>query len=192
MNNKEHTPAETKKVDLFGPNCDQQLTEAIAIKASIEIEVSDTHSETLMRDASEGILNGDLMIQGVVVIRIKVRPVKLATYRDPITRRKAGHTPKQGGRKRSFPYPDASVENEAYSTLEWRITSCDPAMLRMIVLLAEPGSIQVGGDPETLKSLIHQAQFALSAFKIRRLRKPFEHFIETLQHTVKRTSSDIW
>ncbi|GEM_PF-1933132 len=189
MSNKENnSPETTKRVDLFDPNCDRQLAEALATKSTIEIEISSDHGEKLVRESEDQMIKGDLMISGYVVIRIKVKPARLATYRDPITRRKAGHTSESGGRKKSFPYPNISSEDDALSTLQWRFTSCNPATLRMIALLAEPGSIQAGGDRILLTVLIRQAKFALLAFKIKRIREPLERFIAALQEEIRRLS----
>jgi hypothetical protein len=173
------------KVDLFGPDCHKRIQEAIDTKNVIEVELPDDYGD-------EQILNGEISIPGVAVIRIKVSPIKLAMYRDPITRRKAGHAPQKGCRKKSFPYPDASIANEAMHTLQWRFIGCDPATLRMIALVAEPESIQVGGDGELLSRLISQARFTMNAFKIKRLREPFERFICAIQHAQKKSSTDIW
>jgi len=193
MNKKKDSPEKrVKKVDLFGPNCDKQLAEALAANASIKIEIPDDRKEKLAEEMDNEILDGNLLVSDIVIIRIKATPVNLATYRDPITRRKVGRVPKTGGRKQSFPYPDASVPNDALYTLQWRFIGCDPTTLRMIAFLAEPGTIQAAGDPKLLKRLIGQAEFTLRAFKARRLREPIKRFISALQDAQRKSSSNIW
>lgn len=179
---EEHGEAHT--VDLSSPDCHAQLKAAIARHGASEIEIPDY--EVCAKEANNEMINGNLVLSGIVVIRVKVQPVKLATYRDPITRRKAGHTPQNGGRKRSFPYPDASIADDALSILEWEFGICHPATLRMIALLAEPETIQIGGDLLLLKSLVRQTKFAMRAFKLKRFREPFQRFIDALERAIAR------
>lgn len=163
-------------VDLESPDAEEALTQFLnGNRKQIRVTVPDIPDGEYDRLFKIG----DIFIAEEVHVHFDTTPLRLATFRDPVTRRKVGFVPAGKKRKLCFEYPDSNNPNDPIPAAMILKRTADPEILRRAALLATPGTLHAySGDYKLRKYLTGIARKEMWRFKSSRLREPFEELIQ--------------